>query len=80
VGEPVFAHRGTDETDGGSETVEFIGVRLERKLQLEINREKTRVVDLREERANPGPDWRAESALERLDELLFLRVSLECLL
>jgi len=33
----------------GSETVEFIESRLEGKFQLEINREKTRVVDLREE-------------------------------
>ena len=36
----------------GSETIEFIESRLERKFQLEINREKTRVVDLREERAS----------------------------
>jgi RNA-directed DNA polymerase len=33
----------------GSETIEFIESRLEGKFQLEINREKTRVVDLREE-------------------------------
>jgi RNA-directed DNA polymerase len=33
----------------GSETVEFIESRLEGKFQLEINRDKTRVVDLREE-------------------------------
>lgn len=32
----------------GSETIEFIELRLEGKFQLEINREKTRVVDLRE--------------------------------
>ena len=32
----------------GSETVEFIESRLEGKFQLEINRDKTRVVDLRE--------------------------------
>jgi RNA-directed DNA polymerase len=32
----------------GSETIEFIESRLEGKFQLEINREKTRVVDLRE--------------------------------
>jgi RNA-directed DNA polymerase len=32
----------------GSETIEFIESRLESKFQLEINREKTRVVDLRE--------------------------------
>jgi RNA-directed DNA polymerase len=36
----------------GSETIGFIESRLERKFQLEINREKTRVVDLREERAS----------------------------
>jgi len=36
----------------GSETIEFIESRLERKFQLEINREKTRVVDLREEGAS----------------------------
>jgi RNA-directed DNA polymerase len=36
----------------GSETVEFIESRLEGKFQLEINREKTRVVDLREEGAS----------------------------
>ncbi len=35
----------------GSETIEFIESRLEGKFQLEINREKTRVVDLREEGA-----------------------------
>jgi len=33
----------------GSETIEFIESRLEGKFQLEINREKTRVVDLRKE-------------------------------
>ena len=33
----------------GSETIEFIESRLEGKFQLEINREKTRVVDLREQ-------------------------------
>lgn len=33
----------------GSDTIEFIESRLEGKFQLEINREKTRVVDLREE-------------------------------
>ena len=33
----------------GSETIEFIESRLEGKFKLEINREKTRVVDLREE-------------------------------
>jgi RNA-directed DNA polymerase len=33
----------------GSETIEFIESRLEGKFQLEINRDKTRVVDLREE-------------------------------
>ena len=32
----------------GTETIEFIESRLEGKFQLEINREKTRVVDLRE--------------------------------
>ena len=32
----------------GSETVEFIESRLEGKFQLEVKREKTRVVDLRE--------------------------------
>ena len=41
----------------GSETVEFIESRLEGKFHLEINREKTRVVDLvvelREQRASP---------------------------
>lgn len=36
----------------GSETVEFIESRLEGKFQLEINREKTRIVDLREQRAS----------------------------
>ena len=36
----------------GSETVKFIESRLEGKFQLEINREKTRVVDLREEGAS----------------------------
>ena len=36
----------------GSETIEFIESRLEAKFQLEINREKTRVVDLREEGAS----------------------------
>ena len=36
----------------GSETVEFIESRLEGKFQLEINREKTRVVELREEGAS----------------------------
>jgi RNA-directed DNA polymerase len=36
----------------GTETVEFIESRLEGKFQLEINREKTRVVDLREEGAS----------------------------
>jgi RNA-directed DNA polymerase len=36
----------------GSETVEFIESRLEGKFQLEINREKTRVVDLRESGAS----------------------------
>jgi RNA-directed DNA polymerase len=36
----------------GSETIEFIESRLERKFQLEINREKTRVVDLREQEAS----------------------------
>lgn len=36
----------------GSETVEFIESRLEGKFQLEINREKTRVVDLRERGAS----------------------------
>jgi RNA-directed DNA polymerase len=35
-----------------SETVEFIESRLEGKFQLEINREKTRVVDLREQAAS----------------------------
>jgi hypothetical protein len=33
----------------GSETIEFIESRLEGKFQWEINREKTRVVDLRPE-------------------------------
>jgi RNA-directed DNA polymerase len=36
----------------GAETIEFIESRLEGKFQLEINREKTRVVDLREEGAS----------------------------
>ena len=36
----------------GSETIEYIESRLEGKFQLEINREKTRVVDLREEGAS----------------------------
>ena len=36
----------------GSETIEFIESRLEGKFQLEINREKTRVVDLREKGAS----------------------------
>jgi RNA-directed DNA polymerase len=36
----------------GSETIEYIETRLEGKFQLEINREKTRVVDLREEGAS----------------------------
>jgi RNA-directed DNA polymerase len=36
----------------GSDTIEFIESRLEGKFQLEINREKTRVVDLREEGAS----------------------------
>ena len=36
----------------GSETIEFIESRLEEKFQLEINREKTRVLDLREEGAS----------------------------
>ena len=36
----------------GSESIEFIESRLEGKFQLEINREKTRVVDLREEGAS----------------------------
>lgn len=36
----------------GSETIEFIESRLEGKFQLEINREKTRVVDLRGEGAS----------------------------
>ena len=36
----------------GSETIEFIESRLEGKFQLEINREKTRVVDLREDGAS----------------------------
>jgi RNA-directed DNA polymerase len=36
----------------GSETVEFIESRLEKKFQLEINRDKTRVVELREEGAS----------------------------
>jgi RNA-directed DNA polymerase len=36
----------------GPETIEFIESRLEGKFQLEINREKTRVVDLREEGAS----------------------------
>jgi RNA-directed DNA polymerase len=36
----------------GRETIEFIESRLEGKFQLEINREKTRVVDLREEGAS----------------------------
>src|SRR6266850_3550677 len=33
----------------GTETIEYIESRLEGKFQFEINREKTRVVDLREE-------------------------------
>jgi RNA-directed DNA polymerase len=36
----------------GPETIEFIESRLEGKFQLEINRDKTRVVDLREEGAS----------------------------
>jgi RNA-directed DNA polymerase len=36
----------------GTETIEFIESRLEGKFQLEINREKTRVVNLREEGAS----------------------------
>jgi RNA-directed DNA polymerase len=36
----------------GSETIEFIESRLEGKFQLEINRDKTRIVDLREEGAS----------------------------
>ena len=36
----------------GAETIEYIESRLEGKFQLEINREKTRVVDLREEGAS----------------------------
>jgi RNA-directed DNA polymerase len=36
----------------GSETIEYIESRLEGKFQLEINREKTRVVDLREKGAS----------------------------
>ena len=36
----------------GSETIEFIESRLEGKFQLEINRDKTRVVNLREEGAS----------------------------
>ena len=36
----------------GTETIEYIESRLEGKFQLEINREKTRVVDLREEGAS----------------------------
>ncbi len=36
----------------GTETIEFIESRLEGKFQLEINRDKTRVVDLREEGAS----------------------------
>jgi len=36
----------------GSETIEFIETRLEGKFQLEINREKTRVVNLREKGAS----------------------------
>ena len=36
----------------GAETIEFIESRLEGKFQLEINREKTRVVNLREEGAS----------------------------
>ena len=45
----------------GAETIEFIESRLEGKFQLEINREKTRVVDLREEGASldfPGYTFR----------------------
>ena len=37
----------------GSETVEFIESRLEGKFQLEINRDKTQVVNLREQGASP---------------------------
>jgi RNA-directed DNA polymerase len=36
----------------GTETIEYMETRLEGKFQLEINREKTRVVDLREEGAS----------------------------
>ena len=37
-----------------SETIEFIESRLEGKFQWEINREKTQVVDLKEEGASPN--------------------------
>ena len=43
------------------ETIEFIESRLEGKFQLEINRDKTRIVDLKEERASlhfPGYTFR----------------------
>ena len=36
----------------GSETIEYIETRLEGKFQLEINRDKTQVVDLREKGAS----------------------------
>ena len=39
-------------TQMGTQTIEFIESRLEGKFQLEINREKTRVVDLRDEGAS----------------------------
>ena len=49
----------------GSETVEFIESRWEGKFQLEINREKTRVVDPREQGASlnfPGYTFRYDRA------------------
>ena len=49
----------------GVETIEFIESKLEGKFQLEINREKTRVVDLREQGAS----------LDFLGQLLFFWVS-----
>jgi RNA-directed DNA polymerase len=54
----------------GSETIEFIESRLEGKFQLEINREKTRVVDLRDEGASLnflGYTFRYDRDLKRRD-------------
>jgi RNA-directed DNA polymerase len=54
----------------GAETIEFIESRLEGKFQLEVNREKTRVVDLREEGASLdflGYTFRYDRDLKGLD-------------